>query len=91
MKLLLFTTPLAIVLQYFGSEKEIFSFDRNPKTFVLATLIVMGVLRLIALLFEHADWFLKMIPWKISQTSNQAIEKPPVERSGMAVLYYGLT
>lgn len=44
-----------MVLQYFGSEKDIFAFKRNPVTFVAATLIVMLVLRLLTLLLEHVD------------------------------------
>lgn len=29
----LITTPFILALQYFGAEKDIFSFDRNPRTF----------------------------------------------------------
>jgi hypothetical protein len=54
-----------MVLQYFGSEKDIFSFTRNAKTFVFATLILMAVLRLLTLLLEHSGRIIKMLPWKI--------------------------
>jgi hypothetical protein len=43
-----------MVLQYFGSEKDIFGFDRGPKTFVFATLILMIILRLMAVLLEYS-------------------------------------
>ncbi|KAF1845932.1 uncharacterized protein K460DRAFT_417114 [Cucurbitaria berberidis CBS 394.84] len=76
-ELLLFTTPFGMVLQYFGSEKDIFSFNRNPKTFILATLILMLVLRLFTLLLEHADGLLKFIPWKPPARDGQ--QRPPGE------------
>jgi len=53
-----------MVLQYFGSEKDIFAFNRNPKTFVLATIILMVVLRIFMLVLEHAGSLLKFMPWK---------------------------
>jgi hypothetical protein len=55
-----------MVLQYFGSDKDIFSFTRNAKTFVLATVILMLVLRLLTVLLEHSGRLMTMIPWKIS-------------------------
>jgi hypothetical protein len=44
-----------MVLQYFSSEKGIFAFNRNPKTFILATILLMLLLRLLTLVLEHAD------------------------------------
>lgn len=32
-QMFLITTPFILALQYFGAEKDIFSFDRNPRTF----------------------------------------------------------
>jgi hypothetical protein len=52
-----------MMLQYFGAEKDIFSFNRNPKTFIFATLILMVLLRLMALLFEHAGKVMRFLPW----------------------------
>ena len=71
-----------MVLQYFGSEKDIFAFDRNPKTFVLATVVVMLVLRLFALVFEHASSLFRMFPWKTPHASNERNEESPAERPG---------
>jgi hypothetical protein len=56
-----------MVLQYFGSEKDIFSFTRNTKTFVLSTVILMMVLRLLALLLEHSGKLLRLSPWRRSK------------------------
>ncbi|KAH4071235.1 hypothetical protein HBI23_101520 [Parastagonospora nodorum] len=62
-ELLLLTTPFGMVLQYFGSEKDIFSFSRNTKTFVLSTIILMIILRLLAVLLEHSGKLLRLSPW----------------------------
>ena len=32
-QLFLITTPFILALQYFGADKDIFSFERNPRTF----------------------------------------------------------
>ncbi|KAG9196556.1 hypothetical protein G6011_01677 [Alternaria panax] len=66
-ELLLFTTPLQMVLQYFDSEKDIF--------------VLMVILRLFTLLFEHAHSLLKIIPWKKSNRSNEEIQRPSLEQS----------
>ncbi|CAN9390927.1 unnamed protein product [Alternaria alternata] len=68
-ELLLLTTPFGIVLQYFGSEQEIFSFNRNPKTFVLATIVLMLVLRLLTLSLEYGGILFKLINRKRSNRS----------------------
>ncbi|CAN9416424.1 unnamed protein product [Alternaria alternata] len=68
-ELLLLTTPFGIVLQYFGSEQEIFSFNRNPKTFVLATIVLMLVLRLLTLSLEYGGVLFKLIYRKRSNRS----------------------
>ncbi|KAI8935688.1 hypothetical protein NX059_007209 [Plenodomus lindquistii] len=70
-ELLLFTTPFAMVLQYFGSEKDIFSFKRNPTTFIIATLVLMLVLRLLTLLLEHPDRILGFFRGLHVKVSNQ--------------------
>lgn len=70
-ELLLFTTPFAMVLQYFGSENNIFSFKRNPTTFVVATLILMLVLRILTLLLEHADGLIKLATSRGLMRSNK--------------------
>lgn len=50
-----------MVLQYFGSDIQVFSINRSPTTFVIATLILMLVLRILTLLLEHADALFKFI------------------------------
>ncbi|KAH9860765.1 hypothetical protein J1614_012098 [Plenodomus biglobosus] len=70
-ELLLFTTPFAMVLQYFGSENNIFSFKRNPTTFVVATLILMLILRILTLLLEHADGLIKLATSRGFSRSNK--------------------
>ncbi|KAH7401888.1 hypothetical protein DE146DRAFT_444682 [Phaeosphaeria sp. MPI-PUGE-AT-0046c] len=79
-ELLLLTTPFGIVLQYFGSEKDIFSFARNTKTFLVSTLILMLVLRVLALLLEHSDKLLRLSPWKLPFHHRTSIS--PKEKQG---------
>jgi hypothetical protein len=45
--LLWITAPVTLVLQYFGSERAIFSFERNPRTFGIAIVIVFSTLPLL--------------------------------------------
>jgi hypothetical protein len=40
MQLIWITTPLILGLQYFGADRQIFSFERNGRTFILAVCIV---------------------------------------------------
>jgi hypothetical protein len=35
------TTPLVLALQYFGAEKDIFPFERNIKSFLIAWVILL--------------------------------------------------
>lgn len=44
-----------MVLQYSKSEKVMFSFQRNPNVFALATLIFTLFHQLLALLFRRTD------------------------------------
>jgi hypothetical protein len=69
-----------MVLQYFGSDKAVFSFNRNPTTFVLATIVLMLLLRVLALLFEYADVLVKLVYIKTS--SRARVPGPPVENEG---------
>ncbi|KAL1793160.1 hypothetical protein ACET3X_008142 [Alternaria dauci] len=68
-ELLLLTTPFGMVLQYFGSEQDIFSFNRNPKTFVLATVVLMLVLRLLTLFLEYGGTLYARMYQKSSKQS----------------------
>ncbi|KAH4196657.1 hypothetical protein HBH98_032210 [Parastagonospora nodorum] len=61
-ELLLLPTPFGMVLQYFSSEKDIFSFSRNTKTFVLYTIILMIILCLLVVLLEHSGKLLRLSP-----------------------------
>ncbi|KAH7072767.1 hypothetical protein BKA63DRAFT_567359 [Paraphoma chrysanthemicola] len=50
------TTPIILVLQYFGAERPIFAFERNTRSFVLALLVVFAALPLLIFLLglvEH--------------------------------------
>jgi hypothetical protein len=46
-QMFLITTPFILALQYFGAEKDIFSFDRNPRTFSYAICVLFCVLPLL--------------------------------------------
>jgi hypothetical protein len=35
------TTPLVLALQYFGAEKDIFPFERNIRSFMIAWIILL--------------------------------------------------
>ncbi|XP_014561612.1 hypothetical protein COCVIDRAFT_33601 [Bipolaris victoriae FI3] len=78
-ELLLLTTPLGMVLQYFSSEQEILFFKRNPKTFVLATLVLMLLLRLLALALQHGGTLLRLLYRKPSVTPKRS--QPPGQNS----------
>ena len=43
-QLFLITTPFILALQYFGAEKDIFSFERNPRTFTYAVCVLFCAL-----------------------------------------------
>ncbi|KAF2022842.1 hypothetical protein EK21DRAFT_95397 [Setomelanomma holmii] len=47
MVLLWITAPTTLLLQYFGSEKAMFSFERNPRTFLIAVVVMFTVLPLL--------------------------------------------
>jgi hypothetical protein len=84
--LLLLTTPFGIVLQYFGSEQEIFSFNRNPKTFVLATIVLMLVLRLLTLSLEYGGALFKLICRKSSNRSTASSTSEGTQGEGHTVV-----
>jgi hypothetical protein len=46
---------LIVVLQYFGSERAIFAFERNPKSFILALLVVFFALPLLTVVFGYFE------------------------------------
>jgi hypothetical protein len=46
-QMFLITTPFILALQYFGAEKDIFSFDRNPRTFSYTICVLFCVLPLL--------------------------------------------
>jgi hypothetical protein len=55
------TTPLVLVLQYFGSERAIFSFERTPRTFVIAVFIVFFTLPVLTLALHSVERIKKAI------------------------------
>jgi hypothetical protein len=63
--LFLVTTPFVLALQYFGAEKDIFSFERNPRTFSYAIVILFCALPLltyvVSLLNRRWDEFSKRV------------------------------
>ncbi|KAF3006042.1 hypothetical protein E8E13_010813 [Curvularia kusanoi] len=48
LQLFVITTPLVLALQYFGADKDIFSFERNAKTFGIAICVLFSVLSVLA-------------------------------------------
>ena len=46
-QMFLITTPFILALQYFGADKDIFSFDRNPRTFSYTICVLFCVLPLL--------------------------------------------
>ncbi|KAF2630856.1 hypothetical protein BU25DRAFT_408133 [Macroventuria anomochaeta] len=65
-EVLLFTTPFILALQYFGAEREIFSFDRNTKNFICCVIVLMLILRLFIWALEP---FSTMKLYIVSKTS----------------------
>ncbi|CAN9438234.1 unnamed protein product [Alternaria alternata] len=90
-ELLLLTTPFGIVLQYFGSEQEIFSFNRNPKTFVLATIVLMLVLRLLTLSLEYGGVLFKLIYRKRSNRSTTSSPSGGSQGKGLGITESSVT
>ncbi|EUC36893.1 hypothetical protein COCCADRAFT_33883 [Bipolaris zeicola 26-R-13] len=78
-ELLLLTTPFGMVLQYFDSEAQILFFKRSPKTFVLATIVLMLLLRLLALALQHGGTLLRLLYRKPSVTPKRS--QPPGQNS----------
>jgi hypothetical protein len=66
-----------MVLQYFGSEQEILFFKRSPTTFVLATLILMLLLRLLTLALQHGGTLLRFVHRKPS--TRKKASQPPIQ------------
>lgn len=73
------------MLQYFGSEQEIFSFNRNPKTFVLATIVLMLVLRLLTLSLEYGGALFKLIYRKPCGRSTTSSPSGGTQDEGLGV------
>jgi hypothetical protein len=57
-QLFLITTPFILALQYFGAEKDIFSFDRNPRTFSYTICVLFCALPILtyALSLLNQSW-----------------------------------
>jgi hypothetical protein len=57
-QLFLITTPFILALQYFGAEKDIFSFDRNPRTFSYTICVLFCALPILtyALSLVNQSW-----------------------------------
>lgn len=74
-KLFLVTTPFVLALQYFGAEKDIFSFERNPRTFSYAICILFCALPILtyglSLLNQRWDDFSKRIFGKVEPDDYQ--------------------
>ncbi|UPX18040.1 uncharacterized protein EKO05_0008363 [Ascochyta rabiei] len=58
MQMFLITTPVILALQYFGAEKDIFSFERNPKTFSYTVCVLFFALPILtyALSLLNRTW-----------------------------------
>ncbi|KAJ4343973.1 hypothetical protein N0V95_006489 [Ascochyta clinopodiicola] len=64
-QMFLITTPFILALQYFGAEKDIFSFERNPKTFSYTICVLFCALPILtyalSLLNQTWDNFVRRI------------------------------
>ncbi|KAF2831927.1 hypothetical protein CC86DRAFT_280201, partial [Ophiobolus disseminans] len=60
-EILLFTTPFAIALQYFGAERAIFSFNRNPRSFFICIVILLIALRFFVAIIAHPEHVAKFL------------------------------
>ncbi|KAF2474050.1 uncharacterized protein BDR25DRAFT_351582 [Lindgomyces ingoldianus] len=58
------TTPLVVVTAYFGTQQSIFTFDQNPKTFVVCILVLLLMLKLcnLAILLARRPRWLTQFP-----------------------------
>jgi hypothetical protein len=75
-QIILFTTPFILALQYFGSERDIFSFDRNMKNFVFCVLVLMAALRLFVIAL-NAPSQLKNMLFSAKRKHNHTLEDTP--------------
>jgi hypothetical protein len=55
--LVLATTPFIITLQYFTSDRKLFPFERNARTFFVSVLVLMPVLFILALMLYGFDTY----------------------------------
>lgn len=74
------TTPLILALQYFGAEKEIFSFERNPTSFSIALCILFCVLTaltwLLSILNPIWDEFLERLRLRLRLKRTTTVQAP---------------
>lgn len=59
------TTPCILVLQYFSAERDLFAFQRTPKTFAVSVIVIMVSLTCITLLLHILGETKDRIFWRI--------------------------
>ncbi|KAF2831926.1 hypothetical protein CC86DRAFT_280925, partial [Ophiobolus disseminans] len=77
--LVLTTTPFIIALQYFTSERKLFAFERNPRTFFLSICILMSSFFVLALSLYGVDTYKWILFRKIYEKMGGK-ERPPQQR-----------
>jgi hypothetical protein len=75
-QIILFTTPFILALQYFGSERDIFSFDRNMKNFIFCVLVLMAALRLFVVALNAPSQLKNILFWA-KRKHNHTLEDTP--------------
>lgn len=54
-KVVMITSPLLIALQYFGADRDIFHFERNTKTFLIALALLCVTIPSLTLPLSYID------------------------------------
>lgn len=79
-QMFLITTPFILALQYFGADKDIFSFDRNPRTFSYTICVLFCVLPLLTyglgLLNQSWDAFMRKMFGKTRNMDEEVEGRP---------------
>lgn len=80
--LVLATTPFIIALQYFTSDKPLFPFERNIRTFIYSILILIPLLFVCALALYGFDKYKWELIWKLYAALGRKRRKPQKNLSG---------
>ncbi|KAJ8113691.1 hypothetical protein OPT61_g4239 [Boeremia exigua] len=79
-QLFLVTTPFILALQYFGAEKDIFSFERNPRNFSYAICVLFITLPVLTYVLSSLNLYWEMLLSRIcGKKGTNTDEESPVE------------